>query len=57
MLVHNFAPVAEGVNGPIAYAHSLDGHSWTLSQEIPADCTLRSRVLRTSFGGGGGAPL
>ena len=41
MLVHNFEPVAKGVNGPIAYAHSVDGHSWTLSQEIPADCTLR----------------
>ena len=40
MLVHNFEPVAEGVNGPIAYAHSVDGRSWTLSKEIPADCTL-----------------
>ena len=41
MLVHNFAPVADGINGPIAYAHSVDAHTWTLSAEIPADCTLR----------------
>jgi hypothetical protein len=41
LLLHNFAPVAPGVNGPIAYAHSTDAHTWTLSKEIPADCTLR----------------
>lgn len=41
LLLHNFAPMAEGVNGPIAYAHSVDAHKWTLSPEIPADCTLR----------------
>jgi hypothetical protein len=40
MLVHNFAPVASGINPPIAYGYSTDGCSWTLSKEVPADCTL-----------------
>jgi hypothetical protein len=40
MLVHNFAPVAAGVNPPIALGFSLDGRTWTLSKEAPANCTL-----------------
>lgn len=41
MLVHNFAPIAPGVNPQIAYGYSIDGRNWTLSKEPPADCTLK----------------
>lgn len=57
MLMHNFENVSAGVSGPSAYGYSADGHNWTLSREIPYDCTLMfTDGSNLSVGGCGNRP-